>query len=289
MAFSFYVPTTEYEAGNIEHVYNSTNTSSISRITVDQANSAILGLSGTNNIPLGTRNTASFTPTGDYNPATKKYVDDSINNIDLTPYMTSSDVQAIFDKGIEMAPVDENGNLDWNQFPVKTWVILPRDKDLGHYDSNDNFIVENSLYNWNDDNGSRKTAPHQLRLLNIYYNKRAQDEGVTYNAQYVKFITIRDDPSYAESMGKGSALSYVIKDGGFQWSDHTALPVGTRYRLVDSMSLVSSDRTFTARQTFSTYAPRTTVAPTNDNDITNKKYVDDAIAAAITTTLGGSF
>lgn len=30
---------------------------------------------------LGKNNTESFTPTGDYNPATKKYVDDSINAI----------------------------------------------------------------------------------------------------------------------------------------------------------------------------------------------------------------
>ena len=78
MAFSFYVTNVEYEAGNIINVYNTTNTSSISRISVDQSSSAILGLSGTNNIPLGTKNAASYTPTGDYNPATKKYVDDSI-------------------------------------------------------------------------------------------------------------------------------------------------------------------------------------------------------------------
>ena len=30
---------------------------------------------------LGKNNAESFTPTGDYNPATKKYVDDSINAI----------------------------------------------------------------------------------------------------------------------------------------------------------------------------------------------------------------
>ena len=30
---------------------------------------------------LGKNNTESFIPTGDYNPATKKYVDDSINTI----------------------------------------------------------------------------------------------------------------------------------------------------------------------------------------------------------------
>ena len=31
-----------------------------------------------NQLPLGTQNTSSYTPTGDYNPATKKYVDDTV-------------------------------------------------------------------------------------------------------------------------------------------------------------------------------------------------------------------
>lgn len=39
-------------------------------------------LNGNNKI-LGMNNTTAFTPTGDYNPATKKYVDDAIANIDI--------------------------------------------------------------------------------------------------------------------------------------------------------------------------------------------------------------
>lgn len=33
-------------------------------------------------VALGTQNTISYTPTGDYNPATKKYVDDLVGNIE---------------------------------------------------------------------------------------------------------------------------------------------------------------------------------------------------------------
>ena len=36
---------------------------------------------------LAKNNTTSFTPTGDYNPATKKYVDDAINTVDLSDYL----------------------------------------------------------------------------------------------------------------------------------------------------------------------------------------------------------
>ena len=49
--------------------------SSIGSITVSQSNNNTLNT----NIPvLGTNNITSYTPTGDYNPATKKYVDDAI-------------------------------------------------------------------------------------------------------------------------------------------------------------------------------------------------------------------
>lgn len=36
---------------------------------------------------LARANTSAFTPTGDYNPATKKYVDDALSNIDLSNYL----------------------------------------------------------------------------------------------------------------------------------------------------------------------------------------------------------
>lgn len=35
-------------------------------------------------LPLGVGNTTAYTPTGDYNPATKKYVDDALANIDVS-------------------------------------------------------------------------------------------------------------------------------------------------------------------------------------------------------------
>ena len=45
----------------------------------------------TNGAPLGIYNQSSYTPTKDYHPATKKYVDDSINNISTLPIIKYED------------------------------------------------------------------------------------------------------------------------------------------------------------------------------------------------------
>ena len=49
-----------------------------------------------------------------------------------------------------------------------------------------------------------------------------------------------------------------------------------------------SASTITASMTFNVL-PQSSVTPTNNNHLTNKAYVDSAIASAITTTLGGSY
>ena len=46
---------------------------------------------------LTTENTTEYTPTGDYNPVTKKYVDDSVAAIpapDMTNYYTKEEIDA---------------------------------------------------------------------------------------------------------------------------------------------------------------------------------------------------
>lgn len=47
--------------------------------------------------PLGTLNTTEFTPTGNYHPATKKYVDDTVNAAkpDITE-ADDADIEALF-------------------------------------------------------------------------------------------------------------------------------------------------------------------------------------------------
>lgn len=56
----------------------------------------------------------------------------------------------------------------------------------------------------------------------------------------------------------------------------------------DKMVINKSSQTFTGTKTFSS-VPECSTTPTTNNQLTNKAYVDSAIASAITTTLGGSY
>ena len=56
----------------------------------------------------------------------------------------------------------------------------------------------------------------------------------------------------------------------------------------DYFLMVGSNQTVAGKKTFTTL-PETSIVPTGDDQLTNKKYVDDSIASAITTTLGGSY
>ena len=62
------------------------------------------------------------------------------------------------------------------------------------------------------------------------------------------------------------------------------------YNLSDLSSMVktSGDQYISGKKTFNTI-PITSITPTANNHITNKKYVDDTIASAIGTALGGSY
>lgn len=49
--------------------------------------------------PLGVANTTEYTPTGEYNPATKKYVDDAVAGISSTPFY---ELEVVFDNGYKL-------------------------------------------------------------------------------------------------------------------------------------------------------------------------------------------
>ena len=71
--------------------------------------------------------------------------------------------------------------------------------------------------------------------------------------------------------------------------DRTTFNGLSEYKIYsDGMVLLAGQQTISGKKTFSTL-PETSIAPTTNNQLANKKYVDDAIAAAITTTLGGSY
>lgn len=58
---------------------------------------------------LSKTNTTSYTPSGNYNPATKKYVDDSISNLNLSNYYTKTEVDNLIAQQETMPePTSEN-------------------------------------------------------------------------------------------------------------------------------------------------------------------------------------
>lgn len=77
----FYVKKEDYDSGIITAVYSDDlwRTDNIS-ITSSFRNSKYICTNDSSYLPLGKSNTTKYTPTNDYNPATKKYVDDSIAN-----------------------------------------------------------------------------------------------------------------------------------------------------------------------------------------------------------------
>lgn len=75
-----YVSREEYENKNITEIYENTNLSDVATKGLYTTTRSILKMAviDETRCPLSIKNTSSYTPTGDYNPATKKYVDDSI-------------------------------------------------------------------------------------------------------------------------------------------------------------------------------------------------------------------
>lgn len=96
---------------------------------------------------LSTSNTTSYTPTSDYNPATKKYVDDSIN------------AQAIFTIIVDDLPINSFNDEDFQKITIRNveGIVKELRKDKEHI-----FAIcdYNTFYGW-------------LSLININYNGTA--------------------------------------------------------------------------------------------------------------------
>lgn len=77
----FYISKAEVDNGEVTHIYSVNSSHLATNIHLDGYDERVLKAS-MRGYPLGIDNTTDYTPTGDYNPATKKYVDDAVGNID---------------------------------------------------------------------------------------------------------------------------------------------------------------------------------------------------------------
>ena len=204
-------------------------------------------------------NTKSYTPTNDYNPATKKYVDDAV---------------ASAGGGTEVLPI-YNVECDISNGNSPYW-----------YDSNSNFAVLtkkaiNEAYNKGD-----------LHFI-LNYGSSSNDNGTTlqvvvkiYNTNRpILFYTIPEisylNGTYKEQLISLSYGSWVYTDG--EWTYPTG-SVGAQF--VSDVPFMTGS---SARSTFLSKTNTTSYTPTGNYNPATKKYVDDTIASAITTSLEGSY
>lgn len=103
-----------------------------------------------------------------------------------------------------------------------------------------------------------------------------------WNKEDSYLITLNKTYSSAYNMLCPAIGSYFVKKSGDNYQGY--------YRdvVINNISTIGESQTISGTKTFSTL-PESSVIPTTDNQLTNKKYVDDAIIAAITTSLEASY
>ena len=186
-------------------------------------------------------NVAEFTPTSDYNPATKKYVDDSVANAGSS--------------GESITYIEDNSSS--NPF-------IFEEHEPGVYVFKEQPYVKARVSN---------TSQTVLRPIdNIIYLLRkplADDPIDTVIANYTT-DSLLIAKVILDSYNTGIGISQTNNSPNFVSKSNNEQISGTK--TFHNLPKLYSEKT-----------------PTNDLEFATKKYVDDAIAAAVTSALGGSY
>lgn len=201
---------------------------------------------------LAKDNTTSYTPTANYHPATKKYVDDAASKIE---------VQAL------RSIAGENSDTKFHYYAI-----------------NFNASGQPTL-------GSSTLKPAIINIMNDYIEHF--DSNYTYNHIVIEIKTTLNNmnctakiENWDSSAQMNSSQAYVVYPGfytremlRFTYSDGICTDYTSTLTVYPT-----TNNTYPILKN-NTYA----YTPTSDYNPATKKYVDDSIAAAITTTLGGSY
>lgn len=204
---------------------------------------------------LAKDNTTSFTPTSDYNPATKKYVDDSISLGstktflgELSDYSTEQTALDITNlkKGVYHIASSLNGNTPSN-FYFK--ITINETNYYKSFDFSSRGVAGSTLI--------KMVIPETLQVgSKVYFytdyllNSSSKEVGFS---SYIFNIT---NNGITFDKGKNTKLEYLLNTNEAQ--------------------------TISGEKTFSTIPKQSsTTAPTQDVQFTNKKYVDDSITTQI--------
>ena len=229
---------------------------------------------------LNINNTDEYTPTADYHPATKKYVDDAIagievsggGDVDLSNVLTKDNTEE-FTPDSDYEPATKKYVDDEN----KGLVILEKlsfGSQVGNgYGITDQSILDKIL------NGILKGGNYYPTFLGIGVSGKqalfTYSSSYTAN-QYKIFYYIGTTPlNEKTNTNEVHKLSFKINGMGYMASDtKTISDVSTSFYNINRS--LNTDNTIA-------------YTPTEDYHPSTKKYVDDAIAAAITSVLEGEY
>lgn len=221
---------------------------------------------------LATNNTAAFTPTSNYQPATKKYVDDTVNdaieNIEITGGEGGEDPFIHLDLIVDYASAGSN------PLPINST------KNTSELEKLSNLVNE-------------YVANPKPILLSVF-----NSIGTVYKDHYNILVTTFGMAITATA--KNPSLKYTILNGykatpftlalTGTWTDgvYTCTSASITYDNTKDLMGTTEFSTITGRKIFNTL-PETNVKATSSSQFTNKQYVDDAIKNAITNVLEADY
>lgn len=207
------------------------------------------GLKTFEKIPQQSNTTA---PTLDTEFTNKKYVDDLVSGLA---------------NNVELTMYNENAAHNFD-FSGKYGIYVPTSQQntFGYF-AYKNIIggTSTSIFN-----GS-------IIFINVFLNvEKAKEEASVYDKAFAWALVSKDGRLYSINFR-------VTSTGNINIAPVSYMPSET-YFLTTSSQTINGIKTFNSIPKVSSY-----VAPTTDTELVAKKYVDDSIANAITTTLGGSY
>ena len=237
-----------------------------------------------NNNFLSKKNTNSYTPTSNYHPATKKYVDDAV--VAKQDVLTAGDNITIDENNVissgktnylgYIEDYTSDNRLDITDLEKGTYSLGIKDR-----------IGSQTLYLKVSHNGQEQTLDTELQIEPtvisnmVYFDVRhpikdisGYDEAIRISFSYLNSIT-------GEIVDTKYGIGYNNTSG--------ILSNSARYNTKISAVTTNTEQVIMGKKTFNVL-PESSVEPTNDNQFVNKKYVDGnkyELPIASTDTLGG--
>lgn len=197
-----------------------------------------------------------------------------VPEIDLSDYYTKEDIDFKYGE-IFKVQLSSVFNLEFNSSKSISSEDLPLFLPIMKYMLENSlstpvlFLTSTKKYSTTDSVSVYVYAPTQKKQVGNQFNvdfTASSPNRLTRNNQKIVSLTL----TVTYNTDTDSIVSAEIKKEQFEFVD------------------TSNEQTISRKKTF-TVLPESSVTPTTNNQFVNKKYVDDSIASAITTTLGGSY